>query len=81
MGRHAIFLEADDLKAPKTGPLAWAALSAGLAYERVQPGDEPAAKTGALAWAAISSGLAYKGGRACGEGAPRRRGGSGKELT
>merc|ERR1711939_904369 len=24
-------LEADDLKAPKTGPLAWAALSAGLA--------------------------------------------------
>ena len=27
------FLEADDLKAPKTGPLAWAALSAGLAYK------------------------------------------------
>ena len=26
-------LEADDLKAPKTGPLAWAALSAGLAYK------------------------------------------------
>ena len=26
-------LEADDLEAPKTGPLAWAALSAGLAYK------------------------------------------------
>ena len=25
--------DADDLKAPKTGPLAWAALSAGLAYK------------------------------------------------
>ena len=28
------FMGADDLKIPKTGPLAWAALSAGLAYKR-----------------------------------------------
>ena len=27
------FMDADDLKIPKTGPLAWAALSAGLAYK------------------------------------------------